>query len=392
MFIEDIPADVKTTTEIKIQYDCDGGFERCGKIWILKYKDAKKNYEKNNNRHVCRQCSLVTNNPASRPEVKEKMKQTCLERYGTELPINSKENIAARVEKMFGTEESTQNIVEKRKETSRLKYGADHPMKNKEIKEKQQSILQEKYGTSVPLQNEQVLAKMQKTVYDRYGVENVAQLPEVQLKMAKTSFEKYGVEHYNQLPEMKEYLRENCKEWLAESWANPWAKGITRPEEWNQKQSETMAELIVSGKFNPEDSRFYITGYFHSEKCKKKRAFFRSSLEIRAHYLFHNDDDVLWYENEPFSIPYKNQDGNIRNYIPDFFVFRKNNKAQLVEIKPAFRMREDSVKIKSQIAENYSKENNCDFICLDEKFLKEKVTLSIEELKKIPLVEINQIN
>lgn len=369
MFIEDIPADVKTTTEIKIQYDCDGGFERCGKIWILKYKDAKKNYEKNNNRHVCRQCSLVTNNPASRPEVKEKMKQTCLERYGTELPINSKENIAARVEKMFGTEESTQNIVEKRKETSRLKYGADHPMKNKEIKEKQQSILQEKYGTSVPLQNEQVLAKMQKTVYDRYGVENVAQLPEVQLKMAKTSFEKYGVEHYNQLPEMKEYLRENCKEWLAESWANPWAKGTVRPEEWNQKQRETIAELIEKNEWTAS----YKTskkGRYISKKCKNShQPMFRSNYELKVHIWLDDNKEIEGYEYEPYIIPYVDTEGKKRYYFPDFLIkFCDNEKLMLLEVKNDYSSKMAINISKDLAAKEFSKTENLNYeLWLDSK-------------------------
>lgn len=382
MYTQEVPKNPLTTTIVHIKYDC------CGKEHVLKWKDADKNFQKNNQKHICRTCFLKTNNPASRSEVKEKIKNTNLERYGASCPLNTQEKIAKRVEKLFGTEESISKIVKKRRETSQKRYGADHIMKTEEGMNRLKNAMQEKYGVDFPLQNEEIKDKTKQTCQERYGVDNPLSLTEVSVKGYKTSLEKYGVEHYNQLPEMKEYLRENCREWLSESWENSWAKGTVRPEEWNQKQSETMAKLIVSGKFNPEDSRFYITGYFHSEKCKKKRAFFRSSLEIRAHYLFHNDDDVLWYENEPFSIPYKNQDGNIRNYIPDFFVFRKNNKAQLVEIKPAFRMREDSVKIKSQIAENYSKENNCDFICLDEKFLKEKVTLSIEELKKIPLVEI----
>ena len=246
MYAEEIPDDAKTTTKIFIRYDCDGGHERCGKVWPLKYKDAKKNFEKNGGKHICRQCTLKNNNPASCPEVRKKMKKTCLERYGATTALNTKENTEARVEKMFGTEEAVKEIVEKRRKTNKEKYGTDHPMQNDDIKAKQQAVLTERYGTHVPLQNEEIKAKMQKTVQDRYGVTNVALLPEVRAKMARTMYENYGVEHYNQLPEMRNYLRENCPQWLQESWeAGGPNKGVPRPEEWSEKQRETVVRLMM---------------------------------------------------------------------------------------------------------------------------------------------------
>jgi hypothetical protein len=239
MFLSEIPKTVKTTTLIKIKYDC------CGKEHTLKYKDAQKNFESNEGKHICRPCWLKNNNPAKRKEVQEKIKKTNLERYGTSIALNTKENIVARVEKMFGTEEAVKEIVAKRRKTNRKKYGSDHPMQNDEIKAKQQAVLIEKYGTHVPLQNKEVKAKMQKTVLERYGVTNVVMIPEVRAKMAKTMYENYGVEHYNHLPEMKDYLRENCPQWLKESWESGGPmKGITRPEEWNKKQRETVSKRI----------------------------------------------------------------------------------------------------------------------------------------------------
>lgn len=93
MFLSEIPENVKTTTSIQIKYDC------CGKDHVLKYKDAKKNFETNGGKHICRSCWLKTNNPAKRKEVQEKTKKTNLERYGTSIALNTKENVAARVEK-----------------------------------------------------------------------------------------------------------------------------------------------------------------------------------------------------------------------------------------------------------------------------------------------------
>ena len=326
MYLQEIPDNAKTTTLIKIKYDC------CGKEHILKFKDADKNFKKNGQKHICRSCGLKTNNPASRPEVQAKMKKTCLEKYGTEMPLNSKENIATRVEQMFGTETAVQEIVAKRRKTSQQKYGTDHPMQNEEVKARQQAVLEKKYGSHVPLQNADIKAKMQKTVQDKYGVTNVAMIPEVRAKMAKTMYENYGVEHYNQLPEMKDYLRENCAEWLKESWESGGPnKGVPRPEEWNQKQRETVMELIDHGKWDagPKHS---IKGKYQSKKCRRQLPMFRSSYELKVHWHLDNNEEVEWYDYEPFRISYFDTEGEKRYYVIDFVVKYKDG-LKAIEVK-----------------------------------------------------------
>jgi hypothetical protein len=387
MFLQEISENIFSTTLVKIQYDCNGDFERCGKEWTLKYKDAKANFDKNGGKHICRQCGLKNNNPASRPEVRAKVKQTCMEKYGTTCALNTAENTVTRVAKMFGTEESTQAIVDKRRLTSLARYGVDHPMHSAEVQEKQRQSMQDKYGVDHPYQSEEILKRMQERNKEKYGVENVASLPEVQVKMAMTCLKKYGVEHYNQLPEMKDYLREHCREWLKESWeSGGHMKGKVRPEEWNQKQSETMSAKILRGEFDPEDKRFYVTGWYTSVKCRKPRAFFRSSLELKMHYLLDTDSNVSWYENEPFAISYEKAPGVIRKYIPDFFAFRHVGKPLLLEIKPAFRMREQEVGYKIEAGTEFCEKNGFEFLYIDEKFLQTN-SLSLLEFQNLSNVE-----
>ena len=336
MYLQEIPKGILPGQRVKIKYDCNGGFKMCGKESTPLYKVAKKNADAHGGKHICRSCQMRANNPAKRKEVQEKIKKTCLERYGAETAMNTEENIEKR-RKLFEDPVFKAEWLEKHRQTSLERYGVEHPMQTEGAKENQKATMQEKYGVDHPYQSPEIMAKMRAKNKKKYGVENVASLPEVQIKMAQTTLERHGVEHYNQLPEMQEYLREHCREWLVESWANPWAKGITRPEEWNRKQSETMTKKILNGEFNPEDKRFYCTGYYLSPKCKKHKAFFRSSLELMMHYLLDIAQDVLWYENEPFAILYEPSPGITRNYIPDFFVFRVEKKPLLLEIKPAFQ-------------------------------------------------------
>jgi hypothetical protein len=355
---------------------------------MLKLKYAEKNFKDNDHKHICRKCQLKYKNPMKKQEVKDKVKKTCEEKYGG-MPMNSKEKIEER-KQLFKNEEYKKQWLDKHKKTSLEKYGVKHPMHLESTKNKQKQTMQEKYGVEHPYQSEEIMAKMKENNLKKYGVENVAQLPEVQIKMAKTTLERYGVERYNELPEMKDYLRENCREWLAESWANPWAKDMVRPEEWNQKQSQTMTDKILSGEFNPEDKRFYITGYYTSPKCKNKKAFFRSSLELMMHYIFDNDEEIIWYENEPFAIKYEKAPGVFRNYIPDFFAFRKSKCPLLAEIKPAFRMREQEVGYKVDAGQNFCKQNQFEFMYVDEKYLKLN-SISLKQLKTLSNVEFCKI-
>jgi hypothetical protein len=380
MYLQDVTNIPFTTTLVKIKYDC------CGKEHVFKWKDAKTNFEKNNGKHICRPCGLKLNNPAKRSDVQEKIKKTNLEKYGTAMPMNSKQNTEARVEKMFGSEEAKQKIVEKRKSTSIQRYGAEHIMKTEEGLQKVKDAMQERYGVDHPLQSEEIKEKMRQTCQERYGVDNVGKVPEIRVKMAETTLEKYGVPHYNQLPDMKQYLRENCRDWLKESWANPWAKGTIRPEDWNKKQSQTMAQKIIRGEFSPEDPRFFYTGWYKSDKCKKQRAFYRSSLELMMHYIIDTDKKVLWYENEPFAISYEKSQGIYRNYIPDFFVYMKEGCPKLYEIKPSFKKREESVQYKIDAALKFCDENNFEFVYVDENFLKNQ-NIDLQFLLNLPQVE-----
>jgi hypothetical protein len=89
MFVDEISENLKSTSNIAIRYDCDGGNERCGKLWTLKYRDAKKNFDKNAGKHICRNCWLKNNNPAKLKEVQAKIKKT----KGTEkCPVELKKN------------------------------------------------------------------------------------------------------------------------------------------------------------------------------------------------------------------------------------------------------------------------------------------------------------
>lgn len=369
--------------EVRIKYDCAGGFETCGQERMLKLRYAEKNFEDNGGMHICRKCFLKTKNPMKKKEVRDKIKKTCLERYGTETPMNRPELVDKRNAK-FKDEEFKRQWVEKHRQTSLERYGVEHPMHLDETKERQKKTIQEKYGVDHPMRSEEVKKKARKTNMERYGVENAAQAPEVRVKMAQTTLQRYGVEHYNQLPEMKDYLRENCRDWLAESWANPWAKGIVRPEEWNQKQRETVIKLMIAGEWMagyPTSKK----GFCYPSKSKKEKVYFRSSYEaIYCHHLDSNDS-VDWFAFEPFRIPYEFE-GKIRFYVPDFLIKWKDSETiSMKEIKAEFLRDDDKNIAKKTAATLFAGQNGMDYELLFDEDIK-ALNIEFDHLKEIGFV------
>ncbi len=381
MYVETIPETITYIHQIRIKYDCHGE-ER----W-MKYSDAKKNFEKNGGKHICRKCWLKSDaNPAKKKEVREKMAATNLKRHGTAIPMNKKENIEKRKE-LFKDEAFKVQWLEKHKQTALEKYGVDHPMKTQEVQDKQKATMQEKYGVDHPYQSEEILAKMKASNLEKHGVENVAQLPEVRIKMAKTTLEKYGVEHYSQVPDHREWMSAHCKDWLSEAWANCWAKGIERPEEWNKKQSITMTRLLLEGKLVCSH-KGSIRGYYESTKCKDKKPFFRSHLELLVHYHLTKNDNVAYYQYEPFSIPIVDSYGRERLYVPDFQVFYIDKpRPVVIECKPEYMMGNGDNPLKFECMRRYSEENEFEFEIWTEKLIHQfgdyKKILELPEVTKI---------
>ena len=382
MYLQEVSG-ILQSREVKIKYDCDGGFENCGQEKMLKLRYSEKNFTDNGGKHICRKCQLRAKNPMKRQEIKDKVKKTCEEKYGG-MPMNSKERIEERKE-LFKDEDYKKQWVEKHKKTSMEKYGVEHPMHLESTKNKQKQSMQEKYGVDHPYQSDEIMAKMKENNLKKYGVENVAQLPEVQIKMAKTTLERYGVEHYNELPEMKDYLRENCREWLAESWANPWAKGIVRPEEWNQKQRETVTKLMIAGEWRAG----YTTskkGFCYPSKSKKQKVYFRSSYEAIYCYHLDSNDSVDWFSFEPFRIPYE-FDGKIRFYVPDFLIkWKESEIISIREIKAEF-LREDEKNIaKKTAATLFADQNGMDYELIFDEDIK-AFDIEFDHLKEIGFIK-----
>lgn len=147
-------------------------------------------------------------------EFKEKAAKTNLERYGTEHAMQSEEIKAKHREvcmDKFGYENvsSVPEFQEKRKETCLEKYGNEHFLGSAEGREKSKDGMLEKFGVENAFQHPDIKEQIKQTHLEKRGVEYPTQDPDVRAKAIATNLEKYGVENVGQNEEFKQKIRES---------------------------------------------------------------------------------------------------------------------------------------------------------------------------------------
>lgn len=78
------------------------------------------------------------------------------------------------------------------------KYGVDHPTKTKEVKEKRVKTFIEKFGVENPFQSEPVKEKIKSSNRKKYGTNYPMQDLDIKNKSIETCLEKYGAPTFNQ--------------------------------------------------------------------------------------------------------------------------------------------------------------------------------------------------
>jgi len=138
-----------------------------------------------------------------------------------------------------------------------------------------------------------------------------------------------------------------------------------RTPEFRAASSKRTVELIKSGKLKPFSG---CQGWHKSNKIigpNKGEGFYRSSYELRYFQLLDQDDDVVAYEVEPFSIEYEFL-GAILNYTPDVLVYFADGRLQLVEVKPKSQLTWDKNVAKIRAATAYCDGRQIEFATITE--------------------------
>ena len=146
----------------------------CGKEVLKTMKQYYSSLEKHNGLYICKEC--FNNNKEILEYRKNKMKQTCLEKYGTENPMQN-EDVKNKIKNTFlnkyGVEYAgqIQEAIEKRKNTCIDKYGVSNPATlsdnskchSKEAREKAINTMRERYG-GVGFEIEEIKEKAKKSL------------------------------------------------------------------------------------------------------------------------------------------------------------------------------------------------------------------------------------
>jgi len=93
---------------------------------------------------------------------------------------------------------------QKIKDVCLIKYGVENPFQADFVKEKSKNTFIEKYGVSHQMYIQEVKDKIKKTCLNKYGVEHPSQNDKVIKKTKITNILKYGFDHDNKLESQKE--------------------------------------------------------------------------------------------------------------------------------------------------------------------------------------------
>ena len=151
---------------------------------------------------------------ASSKEIREKTKQTNLERYNCENPFQN-ENIKNKIKQTnlerLGCEHPLQNkeIREKIKQTCIERYNCENPTQSKEIREKIKQINLKKLGCEYPMQSKEAQKKYKQTCLEKYGCKNSFQNENIKTKIKQTNLERYEVKYPIQSEKIKQIFHDN---------------------------------------------------------------------------------------------------------------------------------------------------------------------------------------
>lgn len=221
----------------------------------------------------------------------------------------------------------SEEAKQKRIETSRDRFGTDHPFQNEEVKAKVRLGIA---GTAGVFGTE----ASKKAMLDKLGVENASQLESVKEKKRQTYLDKYGVDNPMKDPEIFKKYSDSIKKVFGVS--HPSQINIKNYEDWinlkefleNQDSKSTLSEL---------SEYFNINNATISAKCKEENI---------QHLLLMNQS-VLERKFEKFLLELPivpNYVRNSRSVIPpkelDFY-FPEHKLA--VEISPTSTHAEDTL-------------------------------------------------
>ena len=156
---------------------------------------------------------------------------------------------------------------EKIKQTCIEKYGVEYPQQSQEVRDKSKQTCFNNYGVENPSQSQEVRDKFKQTCFNNYGVESPLQLQEFRDKFKQTCIERYGVEYPMQNAEFFEKVSKNG--YKLKEFNFPCGKTILV-----QGYEPFLLKYLVEGGYTHEDiitKRAEVPEIWYDEDNKKHR-------------------------------------------------------------------------------------------------------------------------
>lgn len=208
---------------------------------------------------------------------RDKRKITTKERYGVEHPLQSRELREKQqntIKEKYGVDSVAYipNVKEKKEQTNLKRYGAKNPQQNKEVQTKTKETNLKRYGTTCSLLGEDAQSKTKQTNLERYGTEFPMQNPNVQAHTKQTLKDMYGVEFYNQYHIPSETLAMlNDKEFLEHQHC------VLEKRQTQIAEMLNVPQALVSRYFTKHDIK---TKHFYQSIGEKEVAEFVEALGL----------------------------------------------------------------------------------------------------------------
>jgi G:T-mismatch repair DNA endonuclease (very short patch repair protein) len=243
-----------------------------------------------------------------------KRKETCLEKWGVENPMQSeevKDRLKNSLLDTYGVDHfsKTEEFKEKYKNTCLKNFGVDNTFKSRTHKEKIKKSNLEKFGVEYPQQNNDIKEKTTKSFLDTYGVERYSQTTEFKSKIKEISQSKWGVDNYSQTLE----CREKVKETSIENWG---VEHYSKTDEFKKKLRNNKESLMKLRYENLIGEGFQVIDYqnssfeiFHKE-CNRNFKINRDLL-----YSRHNLNICLCTKCLDINLGHSNMELEIQDFL-----------------------------------------------------------------------------
>lgn len=294
--------------------------------------------------------------PKLDPEVRDKYKQTCLERYGVDNGFK----------------------LDSIKQTNLERYGAENPFASDIIKERIRKTNIERYNAENPMQNSYVQEKAKKTNLERYGATTFIHSKEGKLAVTNIMLEKYGVDHhwknkdihqkcfdtivskYGGLGNASPIINAKGKQTLYDKtgYKNNWSNPESREKCYNTclEKYGTKHPVLLHPPIGPSKGQLEVFEFIST--------FYTDEIKVNDRHLKDSESKIyeldIYLPKISFAIEY---DGDYWHSLPDM-VERDKNKDALCDrnnIK-LFRIKECDWHNNTEIVKNKLKEEICKWI------------------------------